>query len=117
PRPAAARWAWGTAGYRWRESVRRGDGGGDLRAARALAGDLAAVTARGDERLDLLGDALVAVRQLLDVEVLEPQHAHVLVGALHLRPPQADVLDGGDDAAEQRLAELGHHLVAVDVGD
>src|SRR5205809_5901484 len=67
--------------------------------------------------VELLSHALVLAGQLLGVHVGEADDPHVRVGAADLRPPEADVLDGGHDPAEEQRAELAHHLGGLDVAD
>src|SRR2546422_6596501 len=67
--------------------------------------------------VELLGDALVVPGELLGVDLGVAHDAHVGVRAPDLRAPEADVLDRRHDAAEERRAELAHHLRSLDVRD
>src|SRR5690349_9182977 len=51
-----------------------------------------------------LRDLLVLVGHRLDVDVGVAEDVHLLVALADLRSPEADVLDDGHDAAEERRA-------------
>src|SRR5262245_7482316 len=76
------------------------------------AGALAAVP-----HIEVGRDLLVLPRELVDLDLGEPHDPHVLVGPPDLPAPEADLLDGRHDPAEEARAEFAHDLRALDVPD
>src|SRR2546423_7527199 len=78
---------------------------------RERIGDPGSISSRASApAIEVAGDLLVRRRQVVGIGALKLDDAHVLKGLLDLRAEQSEIFDGRDDAREEHLAKLLHHL-------